>query len=206
MTGAVAADMGRKWAIGAMAFLLGFLALATLVIGDGLSGLDQLVRGLVHRPGPPLFHSSMEAASFWGGHTGQAGVILVASVAFWQRRRWWALSLPIVMAGAGMLQLVAKWAVARPRPNLDPWGFPSAHVLSLVVLLGCLAYIVATSDMRRGWRRLGVSTCGALVCTVAYSRMYLDAHWLSDVLGGLTIGVAYLLGVIWLHSRTARPA
>jgi hypothetical protein len=32
---------------------------------------------------------------------------------------------------------------------------------------------------------------------VAYSRMYLDAHWLSDVLGGLTAGLAYLLVAIW---------
>jgi hypothetical protein len=40
-----------------------------------------------------------------------------------------------------------------------------------------------------------------IVGTVAYSRMYLDAHWLSDVLGGLTVGLAYLLVAIWvIHS------
>ena len=112
-----------------------------------------------------------------------------------RRRRRWALALPLVMAGAGILQLVAKWAVDRPRPNLDPWGFPSAHVLTVVVLFGYLAYVIGTSKTRRN---LGVALWAAIVCTVAFSRMYLDAHWLSDVLGGFAIGLAYLLAAIWV--------
>jgi membrane-associated phospholipid phosphatase len=43
---------------------------------------------------------------------------------------------------------------------------------------------------------MGLAVTG--VVTVAYSRMYLDAHWLSDVLGGLTIGLAYLLLALWM--------
>jgi undecaprenyl-diphosphatase len=70
-------------------------------------------------------------------------------------------------------------------------------VLSLVVLLGCVAYLLGTSRLRAGWRMAGVALCAAIVCTVAYSRMYLDAHWFSDVLGGFSIGFAYLLAVIW---------
>jgi membrane-associated phospholipid phosphatase len=142
----------------------------------------------------------MEAASFWGGQPGQTTVVFLACAASWRRRRRWAVSFPIVMAGAGIVQQLAKWAVDRPRPNLDPWGFPSAHVFSLVVLLGCIAYVMGTSSMRRGWRWLGVAGCATFVCIVAYSRMYLDAHWLSDVFGGLTMGLAYLLGVIWLSA------
>jgi len=49
------------------------------------------------------------------------------------------------MAGAGLVQATANWAVARPRPNLDPGGFSSAHVRSLVTLLGCLAFIMGSS-------------------------------------------------------------
>jgi hypothetical protein len=44
--------------------------------------------------------------------------------------------------------------------------------------------------------------CAALVSIVAYSRMYLDAHWLSDILGGLSIGLAYLLLVICVIGPT----
>jgi membrane-associated phospholipid phosphatase len=101
------------------------------------------------------------------------------------------------MAGVGVVQFLAKWAVDRPRPNLDSWGFPSAHVLSLVVLCGYLAYALTLGSARRGQRRLVMGACAAIVGTVAYSRMYLDAHFLSDVLGGLTAGLAYLSGAIW---------
>jgi membrane-associated phospholipid phosphatase len=110
------------------------------------------------------------------------------------------------MAGAGVLQATAKWVVDRPRPNLDPWGFPSAHVLSLVVLLGYVAYVLATSNAAQRWRRLGAGGCAAVVCMVAYSRMYLDAHWLSDVLGGFTIGLAYLLFALWTIGRSEADA
>ncbi len=71
-------------------------------------------------------------------------------------------------------------------------------MLTLVVLLGYIAYVVGVSNARRGWRGLTLAACGTTVCTVAYSRMYLEAHWLSDVLGGMTGGLAYLLVAIWL--------
>jgi membrane-associated phospholipid phosphatase len=75
--------------------------------------------------------------------------------------------------------------------------------------LGCIAYLVGTSKARGGYRGFGVIGCAGIVATVAYSRMYLDAHWLSDVLGGVSVGLAYLLVAIWLVGSTpalAEPA
>jgi membrane-associated phospholipid phosphatase len=46
--------------------------------------------------------------------------------------------------------------------------------------------------------------CAAVVGTVAYSRMYLDAHFLSDILGGFTAGLAYLGTALWAI-RSAPP-
>lgn len=189
---------GRALLVGALVSLMSCVTLTAIVTQHRFDSADRLARALVHRPHHPLFQSSMEAASFLGGEPGQIAVIVLGSAVLWRRRRRWALGLPMVMAGAGIVQLVAKWAIDRPRPNLGPWGFPSAHVLSLVVLFGCIAYVVGTSRARRGWRGLSVGVGAAIVCTVAYSRIYLEAHWLSDVLGGLSIGLAYLLVVIWL--------
>src|SRR3989442_8246108 len=186
---------GRALLRGALASLVAFVALTGVVTLDGFDGADHVARAFVHRPSSPLLHFSMEAASFLGGQPGQIAVVCMGATMLRRRRRRWALALPMVMAGAGMLQLVAKWAVDRPRPNLDPWGFPSAHVLTVVVLFGYLAYVIGTSKTRRN---LGVALWAAIVCTVAFSRMYLDAHWLSDVLGGFAIGLAYLLAAIWV--------
>jgi undecaprenyl-diphosphatase len=77
--------------------------------------------------------------------------------------------------------------------------------LTLVVLCGYLAYVVCGSAVRRRWRALATSGCLAVVGTVAYSRMYLDMHWLSDVLGGMSGGLAYLLLAIWLVGTVRLP-
>lgn len=189
---------GRVLLGGALVCLTGFLILTAIVTRDLFVGADSLARALVQQSHHPLLRPFMEGASFLGGHPGQIAVIVLGSAMLWVPRRRWALALPLVMAGAGAIQFLAKWAVDRPRPNLDPWGFPSAHVLTLVVLFGYIAYVLGVSDARRRWRALGVGACVATVCTVAYSRMYLEAHWLSDVLGGMSGGLGYLLGAIWL--------
>jgi membrane-associated phospholipid phosphatase len=193
---------GKLMLGGAVASLLVFLALTTVVTRHGLDHVDHVARALVHWYCCAPLQSSMEAASFLAGRPGQLTVVVFGSVLLWRRRRLWSLALPLVMAGAGLLQLIAKWAVDRPRPNLDPWGFPSAHVLTVVVLSGYIAYAIGTSRARTGWRGFSLAICAAIVGTVAFSRMYLDAHWFSDVLGGLTIGLAYLLAVVWLVGST----
>lgn len=109
------------------------------------------------------------------------------------------------MAGAGVLQFLAKWLVDRPRHNLAPWGFPSGHVLSLVVLLGVAAYLVCTATARRRPRCLAIAACLLPVLVVAVSRLYLDVHWLTDVLGGFSAGTGYLaLAIVAVESIAAR--
>jgi undecaprenyl-diphosphatase len=117
----------------------------------------------------------------------------------WRLNRRWAVALPVLMAGAGALQWLAKAAAGRVRPNLAPFGFPSGHVLSLVVFFGLMIYLVAmASSRRRRWRVLACLVATLPVVVVAFSRLYLDKHWLSDLAGGLTIGAAYLLLAIWI--------
>jgi len=52
--------------------------------------------------------------------------------------------------------------------------------------------------------------CTGIVLTVGFSRLYLDVHWLTDVIGGFALGLAYLLLTIWivetLRRRRAEPA
>src|SRR5262245_54314408 len=196
----------RVCLVGGSLFLLGFLVLTAAVLAQRLDALDLVSRAVVHQSRQPWLEGFMEGASFLGGQPGQVTLVVVGSLILWPRRRRWAVGLPIVMAGVGVAQLLAKWAVDRPRPNLHAWGFPSAHVLSLVVLCGCLAYVVSTTCARRRWRALSVGAGVGVVGTVAYSRLYLDAHWLSDVLGGLIAGLACLLLAIWTVGVVPRLA
>ena len=202
--GSARANADRGLLVGGSLFSLAFLILTTAVLARRLDAVDLVSRAFVHQSHRSWLQQAMEGASFLGGQPGQVALVVLGSLMLWPRRRQWAVGLPLAMAGVGVVQLLAKWAIDRPRPNMGPWGFPSAHVLSLVVLCGYLAYVVSLTSARRRWHTLSVGAGVGVVGTVAYSRMYLDAHWLSDVLGGLTAGLAYLLVAIWAIDAAPR--
>ena len=180
---------------------LAFSSLTALAAHDYLGSLDQGVRRLVQQTHGPALGAGMGAITSLGDAWGLIPLIVLVSALTWRSNRRHALLIPLFMAGTGVLQLVAKHLVDRPRPNLEPWGFPSGHVLSLVVLLGLAAYGLAGSRARRRWRVLGGALAAVTVVVVAASRLYLDAHWISDVLGGFTLGLAYLLAALLVLER-----
>jgi membrane protein DedA with SNARE-associated domain len=114
---------------------------------------------------------------------------------------YWLLALG---GGAALVQLF-KWTMHRPRPiaiyqGISSWGFPSGHTTMSVVLYGFLAILLVRSCNPR-WRWLPFSAAFGISLCVAFSRLYLGAHWLSDVLGGLSLGWAWvtLLGIVYLR-------
>ena len=184
-----------------MVAALTFATLSILAAYQGVFGLDHSTHELVESTRLASLQGSMEAVSLLGQRTALIPLILLASLLAWRPRRRWALAFPLVMAGTGALQFLAKWAVDRPRPNEAAWGFPSGHALSVLVFFGLVAYLVCTSGTRRCWRWTSVALAVATILTVGFSRLYLNMHWLSDVGGGFAVGLAYLLIAIWFVER-----
>jgi undecaprenyl-diphosphatase len=193
---------------GTLGLLTAHLVLAGAAARQDLLPLDRSLRAWVQPLRSGWLDVAMQTLSLLGEPAGLIPLILAASAMLWRASRRWALLLPVVMAGTGVLQLAGKWAADRPRPNAAPWGFPSGHVLSLAVFFGVVAFLVVTlTERRRRWRILACLACGATVGLVAASRIYLDMHWLSDVLGGFTLGTAYLLTALWVaQSLSGGPA
>jgi membrane-associated phospholipid phosphatase len=189
--------------VAAVISLAGFLALALIAAAQRFSDLDHSGRALVQLVKAPLLDPAMIGVSALGENYGLIPLILLGVAFLWHRSRRWAIALPLLMIGTGLLQLVAKWAVDRPRPNLAAWGFPSGHVLALVVFFGLMAYLLFTSGQSRCRRCLGSLGCAVTVLSVAFSRLYLEAHWVSDVAGGFMLGFAYLVPSIWLVEMVA---
>jgi undecaprenyl-diphosphatase len=117
------------------------------------------------------------------------------------RRRIWQ---PLVMMtaaflGAAGLYDIVKPAVGRARPPASlqvggpdtGWAFTSGHATQSIAFYGMLAVVVTSMYMPR--RRLRVAIGAALVVLViGASRLYLGVHWLTDVLGGYALGLAWL--------------
>ena len=76
------------------------------------------------------------------------------------------------------------------------YGFPSGHVLGAVVFFGLLIYIAWKVKLHPGWSCLVTVGSVLLVVGVAFSRIYLNAHWLTDVLGAAVAGVALLIAIL----------
>jgi undecaprenyl-diphosphatase len=203
--------MSRKSRVllfGALISFAGYLSLAVLATHQYFSAIDFGTRSWVALLKYEALDLPVMLVTELGDRAGLIPVLLLTIALLWRFNRIWAVALPVLMVGAWALQMVTKWAADRARPNEDPWGFPSGHVLSLVVFFGLMIWLIATAPRRRRrWRALACLACAATVAGVAFSRLYLDKHWLSDVAGGLAIGLAYLLFAIWLVevAWTARP-
>lgn len=196
------------WAVLALAVVSGvaFLVLAVLAFNHHFFELDHAAHELV-RSGPyPELRPLMQALSRIG--TGYVLVPLAIAAYVLLRRqghraaRW----VPVMILGAYAFFALSKWIVARPRPKLSPYGFPSAHTFGAVVFFGGVIYALWTIEMRPVWRWTGTIAMLLLITGVAVSRLYLRSHWLSDVLGGVTGGTAYLLFFLMAADPRLRPS
>ena len=125
----------------------------------------------------------------------------------WRTAGYWLVAI----AGASALNTVIKAALHRPRPGelfysgWSAFSFPSGHSTVNVVLYGFLTFLIAR-ELRPAWRLPVILGVACLILLIAFSRLYLGAHWLSDVIGGLAFGTAWLalLGISYLHRRPER--
>ena len=124
--------------------------------------------------------------------------------------------LAAALGGAVALYDIVKPLVGRPRPPSSIWighyagaAFPSGHATAAVALYAALA-VVLSMGASYGRRALVWSGATLVALVVGASRVYLGAHWVTDVLGGYALGAAWvaLLVVIGLlfRSRTPREA
>ena len=138
----------------------------------------------------------------WLGFAPQVYILTAVTVVlmFAAGLRWEAVMT--LFAGSNfLLGTLIKIIVVRPRPSpdlvhvmrqLSSSGFPSGHVLGFTAYCGFLAFLAFTL-LKPSWGRpLILVVLGLIVGLMGLSRIYLGAHWFSDVMG------AYLLGSLWL--------
>jgi undecaprenyl-diphosphatase len=95
-----------------------------------------------------------------------------------------------------------RFLVGRPRPLSHAAGYPSGHTVAAIAFYGLLIYLLWP---RQGsWRRGRIVICGLLlliIIGVGFSRIFLEKHWVSDVLGAYLAGGFYLAICAWLLER-----
>lgn len=129
-------------------------------------------------------------------------VVVVATVAALflslSRRRWSVIFLIVTTIGGIIINQLLKAGFARPRPQIFEWGdhvvtssFPSGHATSAAITYGTIAYLIARLHERAITRRAILAAAAVLILLVSTSRVYLGVHYLSDVIAGLLVGLAW---------------
>jgi undecaprenyl-diphosphatase len=196
--------------IGAAWLFVGILE--DVVSGDPLvladSAIFRALQDLRSAPGDAVMIAITEL-----GDT--AAVVAVTVIVFlwivWKRAWHTAAYWIAAIAGASALNTAIKVALHRARPGdmlysgWSAFSFPSGHSTINLVLYGFLAFLIARET--RLTLRIPVALGAAtLIFLIAFSRLYLGAHWLSDVVGGLAFGSAWLalLGLSYIRRQSER--
>jgi membrane-associated phospholipid phosphatase len=132
-----------------------------------------------------------------------------------RRREWhWLIGLVLAAPGGLLINGIIKRVFERARPTFDDplltlstFSFPSGHAAGTTLLYGMVAAYMLSRTREPMLRAVIIALCVTMVACVAFSRVYLGVHYLSDVLGGIAWSLVWLtlcrVGVMRLQQRRA---
>lgn len=126
--------------------------------------------------------------------------LVVAMGLLWKQQWRTCAHLLALVIVAGLAVYFFKWVMYSPRPDGFLYSkasssFPSGHMTLSVTIWGLLSFFIA-QQLKKEWRWIPYTTATILITCIGFSRLYLGAHWLTDILGALFLGFTILLLVI----------
>src|SRR5947209_4844235 len=129
---------------------------------------------------------------------------------FWALRFRLEALFILLTSSSHLLNALVKRLIKRPRPTnelvtvvrvINEPSFPSGHVMHYTNLFGLMTYLLATNWRSGKLRNTLIAVCSALIICIGPSRVYLGAHWPSDVMAGYLYGGLWFGGVMVLYLR-----
>ena len=202
----------------AVAAVVLVVVLAGLVSNDVTDGLDLAIIRAVRASALVAPLAILRQVTELGSTAAMmvlAIVLLLSEVV--ARRPWSGITGAATIGLASLGNELAKGLIARARPDLiQPivvergYSFPSGHAALSMVGYGVAALLVARSGAPRGVKVAAAFAAGCLVALIGISRVYLGAHFPTDVLAGWLAGGAVVLILAWLSpaskARVGAPA
>jgi undecaprenyl-diphosphatase len=188
---------GTRWTIVGLAVAVFLLLAALLTFGTSRAALDQqITQHFLSRRTPWISRVMLFVSDAHETVRMLAAAVLIGMWRLYRNDRAAAVSLAVVPMGQ-LLNAGLKQVFQRPRPvvpeplvHLSTYSFPSGHAVASTVFYGVLCALVLQRVQSRGWRIAAVAGAVVMVLLVAFSRVYLGAHYASDVLAGIAVGAA----------------
>lgn len=160
----------------------------------------------------PMFSTLMHMVSYLGETTVAVALTIIAMAIFALRRQWIEAIFILATTSSVLITFTLKDIVHRTRPfpvaenvtglvqRINQYSYPSGHVLFFVVFFGFFAYLALIHFTGR-LRTIVIIICALLIVLIGPSRVFLGAHWASDVLGSYIIGALWLFVLIFAYQR-----
>jgi membrane-associated phospholipid phosphatase len=193
-------ELGPTLIVSAVAAGLFLVIALAIALSTSLAALDAKAGTWLHVRATPLVSNAMVAVSFLGAPMTLTIVAVAGSLLLLYRRRHSeAAVLSTVVLGGNLLNFCLKHLIQRGRPlfddpifSLPSYSFPSGHAMASTVFYGFLSIYAVINARERYAACVAVAAAVFMVALVSFSRVYLGLHYLSDVVGGIAEGVAWL--------------
>jgi membrane-associated phospholipid phosphatase len=194
----------------------GFIVLTILVHLFPVSNIDVEFSREIQEHQNPFIDQVMNLVSM-PGYMPQSVILIVATSIIFLLFKYKKAALFVLLTSlSAVVSTAVKALVNRPRPSKDfvrvlhetaQQSFPSGHMVFYVVFFGFLILLMAQlENVPKVVRYLVGLMSSLLIFTIPFSRIYLGAHWLTDVAGGFLLGLLCLYLLSWLYLRKRADA
>jgi undecaprenyl-diphosphatase len=192
-----AKKVSRRWPLVSGATVIALaVALGAIVLVRGntpFEGDAEWMEEILEHRSPFWEVPSLVMDFVGGGWFAFALPALIVVLLCVRRRFWGALLVGVASLASALVVQLLKSLFGRPRPEdmlvtADFGSFPSGHTANAATLAVCLGIVL--------WRAWVWAAGAVYVVLMMLSRTYLGAHWASDTIGGLLVGVAMALIVV----------
>jgi undecaprenyl-diphosphatase len=171
---------------------------------------DKTITRKLQKQRNPFFRKLMIAISEPGFP--KFGIPITISLAgiFWALRFRLEAIFILISSSSNLLNWMVKRLIRRPRPTeelvtvvrvINEPSFPSGHVMHYINWFGLLTYLLAANWRTGKLRNFLIALCVSMIALIGPSRIYLGAHWPSDVMAGYIYGGLWFGGVMAIYLR-----
>lgn len=183
--------------------LFAFILIATSVLFKATMKEDLLLYYLLISIKNNILLSVATLLSFLGSIKGL--IVVSFFLVFILKSNKQRIFLFLDLIGSGLIINITKNIFLRERPIigqnlLADYSFPSGHTFIAITFYGFLLYLVM-KDKKVSYRKLKEGVLLFLIITIPLSRLILGVHYLTDILGGITLGLAYLFFLIIMYEN-----
>lgn len=191
-----------------------FTILTYYVINNSDLYWDRYISNKLQSEKYLLFNGLMRGLSYFGNVPFAFSAIVIISLIFYLFKKKREAFLMLSTMFTGIISWILKSMIDRPRPTADLvqifeetkyQSFPSGHVLFYTVFFGFLAIICFHAQrISKPMKRTLIVFLIIILFLSAASRIYLGAHWFTDILGGFIIGLQFLTIGEFLYMRNTK--